>query len=231
MRVISHQLTIPIWAVLGQVLKLENFQSPQTVQMASRLNLAPSNAPCVRRTFQKQPSWQDIIPSHIKLEAHAPLRLCELVWHQQNRKLYQCAACEECSSKSGLEDHEKLHTASVTPRICETCRPSFKFLAHLVLHRRKHIEQLLSACSYCGKQFSTKDCHLMAHHRAKHIRLWPFVCEVCSKASELRKHMMVHTGERPFTCPRCGKTFKRKTRLREPREKACLWQRSVAYSV
>ncbi|XP_070701259.1 zinc finger protein 665-like isoform X2 [Pempheris klunzingeri] len=236
------------------------------------------------------------------------VRLCELVRHQQNKKLYQCAACKKCYTKPGLlNDHEKVHTASVTPRICETCGKSFKSLAYLVLHQSKHRERQPSVCSYCGKQFSTKDClrahmvrhtggypcpvcgkkfyqktylkwhlykhtgqdpylcdtcgkgwpsaaqlklhmvqhtedrpfkcedcgacykrgsHLMAHCRAKHIRLRPFVCEVCSKAfrlnSELKKHMMVHTGERPFTCPRCGKTFTRKSRLREHREKACV---------
>lgn len=236
------------------------------------------------------------------------VRLCELVRHQQNKKLYQCATCKKCYTKPGLlNDHENVHTASVTPRVCETCGKSFKSLAYLILHQSKHRERQPSVCSYCGKQFSTKDClrahmvrhtggypcpvcgkkfyqktylkwhlykhtgqepylcdtcgkgwpsaaqlklhmiqhteerpfkcedcgacykrgsHLMAHRRAKHIRLRPFVCEVCSKAfrlnNELKKHMMVHTGERPFTCPRCGKTFTRKSRLREHREKACL---------
>ncbi|XP_074507514.1 uncharacterized protein LOC141777286 isoform X1 [Sebastes fasciatus] len=236
------------------------------------------------------------------------VRLCELVRHQKNKRLYQCAACKKCYTKPGLlNDHEKVHSASVTPRICETCGKSFTSLAYLILHQSKHRERQPSVCSYCGKQFSTKDClrahmvrhtggypcpvcgkkfyqktylkwhlykhtgqepylcdtcgkgwpsaaqlklhmvqhtedrpfkcedcgacykrgsHLVAHRRAKHIRLRPFACEVCSKAfrlnNELKKHMMVHTGERPFTCPRCDKTFTRKSRLREHREKACL---------
>ncbi|XP_028449106.1 zinc finger protein 814-like [Perca flavescens] len=236
------------------------------------------------------------------------VRLCELVRHQQNKRLYQCGACKKCYTKPGLlNNHEKVHSASVAPRICETCGKGFKSLAHLILHQSKHRERQPSVCSYCGKQFSTKDClrahmvrhtggypcpvcgkkfyqktylkwhlykhtgqepylcdtcgkgwpsaaqlklhmiehteerpfkcedcgacykrgsHLMAHRRAKHIRLRPFACEVCSKAfrlnGELKKHMMVHTGERPFTCPRCDKRFTRNSRLREHREKACL---------
>ncbi|XP_033506222.2 uncharacterized protein LOC117271849 [Epinephelus lanceolatus] len=236
------------------------------------------------------------------------VRLCELVQHLRNRSLYQCATCKKCFPKPGqLHDHEKIHTARETPRVCETCGRSFKYLAHLILHQRKHRDQQPSVCSYCRKQFSSKDClkahmvrhtggypcpvcgkkfnqktylkwhlykhtgqapylcdtcgkgwpsaaqlklhmiqhtserpfkcedcgvsykresHLIAHRRAKHIRLRPFVCEVCSKAfrlnNELRKHMMVHTGERPFTCPRCDKSFTRKSRLREHREKACM---------
>uniref|UniRef100_A0A8D3BEN8 Zinc finger protein 865 n=1 Tax=Scophthalmus maximus TaxID=52904 RepID=A0A8D3BEN8_SCOMX len=233
------------------------------------------------------------------------VRLCELVRHQQNKKLYQCSTCKKCYTKPGLlDDHQKVHAASVTASICETCGKIFKSLTYLILHQSKHREKQPSVCSYCGKQFSTKDClkahmvrhtggypcpvcgkkfnqktylkwhlykhtgqepylcdtcgkgwpsaaqlrvhmvqhteerpfkcqdcgvcykrrsHLMAHRSEKHIRLRPFVCEICSKAfrlnNVLKKHMMVHTGERPFTCPKCGKTFTRNTRLREHKEK------------
>ncbi|XP_035489945.2 zinc finger protein 493-like isoform X1 [Scophthalmus maximus] len=236
------------------------------------------------------------------------VRLCELVRHQQNKKLYQCSTCKKCYTKPGLlDDHQKVHAASVTASICETCGKIFKSLTYLILHQSKHREKQPSVCSYCGKQFSTKDClkahmvrhtggypcpvcgkkfnqktylkwhlykhtgqepylcdtcgkgwpsaaqlrvhmvqhteerpfkcqdcgvcykrrsHLMAHRSEKHIRLRPFVCEICSKAfrlnNVLKKHMMVHTGERPFTCPKCGKTFTRNTRLREHKEKTCL---------
>uniref|UniRef100_A0A3P8S4Z7 C2H2-type domain-containing protein n=2 Tax=Amphiprion percula TaxID=161767 RepID=A0A3P8S4Z7_AMPPE len=241
------------------------------------------------------------------------VRLCELVRHQQNKKLYQCAACKKCYAKPGaLNDHEKVHTTSATPHVCETCGKSFRSLPYLILHQRKHRERQPrerqpSVCSYCGKQFGTNVClkahmvrhtggypcqlcgkkfyqktylkwhlnkhagqepylcdtcgkgwpsaaqlkrhmvqhteerpfkcedcgatykrvsHLMAHRRAKHIRLRPFVCDVCSRAfrlnSELNRHMMIHTGERPFACLRCRKTFTRKSHLREHREKACL---------
>lgn len=99
--------------------------------------------------------------------------MCKRTWFDINKTKHCTSAlpAKKCSSKSGLEDHEKLHAANVTPRICETRRPSFKFLAHLVLHRRKHIEQLLSARSYCGKQFSTKDC--LRAHMVRHAGGYP----------------------------------------------------------
>ncbi|XP_022606488.1 zinc finger protein 770 [Seriola dumerili] len=43
-------------------------------------------------------------------------------------------------------------------------------------------------------------------------------CHTCSKcfpsASKLQRHMMTHTGQRPFGCEICGKRFRQKTHLR-----------------
>ncbi|XP_039999616.1 zinc finger protein 585A-like [Xiphias gladius] len=170
------------------------------------------------------------------------VRLCELVRHQQNKKLYQCAACKKCYTKPGLlNDHEKVHTASVTPRICETCGKGFKSLAYLILHQSKHRERQPSVCSYCGKQFSTKDClraHMVRHtggypcpvcgkkfyqktylkwHLYKHTGHEPYLCDTCGKgwpsAAQLKLHMIQHTEERPFKCEDCGVCYKRGSHL------------------
>ncbi|XP_042353552.1 zinc finger protein 16-like isoform X1 [Plectropomus leopardus] len=170
------------------------------------------------------------------------VRLCELVRHLQNKNLYQCAVCNKCFPKPGqVHDHEKIHTACRTPRICETCGRSFKYLAHLVLHQRKHRDRQPTVCSYCGKQFSSKDClkaHMVRHlggfpcpvcgkkfnqktylkwHLYKHTGQAPYLCETCGKgwpsAAQLKLHMIQHTEERPFKCEDCGVAYKRESHL------------------
>ncbi|XP_029929605.1 zinc finger protein 585A-like [Myripristis murdjan] len=170
------------------------------------------------------------------------VRLCELVRHQQNKKLYQCSACKKCFTKLALLNiHEKAHTANVTPHICETCGKSFKNLAHLILHQKRHRDRQPCICSYCGKQFSTKDClraHMVRHtggypcpicgkkfyqrtylkwHQYKHTGQNPYLCDTCGKgwpsAAQLKLHMVQHTEERPFKCEECGACYKRDSHL------------------
>ncbi len=45
----------------------------------------------------------------------------------------------------------------------------------------------------------------------------PYTCEQCGKSFRLKQtrneHMMIHTGEKPYTCVQCGKSYTQKGAL------------------
>ncbi|XP_041659071.1 zinc finger protein 665-like isoform X2 [Cheilinus undulatus] len=170
------------------------------------------------------------------------LRLCDLVRHQQNKKLFLCPICNKgYRQPEEIERHKKVHSASVKPCKCEICGKSFTSHAPLIRHKRKHRERPPVICTYCGKQFSSKDylkAHMVRHtegypcpvcgkifyqktylkyHLYKHTGQEPYLCDTCGKgwptAALLKVHMVKHREGRPLKCDDCGATYKRESSL------------------
>ncbi|XP_071445624.1 zinc finger protein 227-like [Hetaerina americana] len=72
-------------------------------------------------------------------------------------------------------------------------------------------------CAICLRAFSVKG--KLKRHMLVHTDERPFKCEICSKGfnhrQHLEGHMLTHTGERPHKCPVCQKGFTLKQHLKD----------------
>ena len=99
---------------------------------------------------------------------------------------------------------------------CNHCDNIFPTKKELLLHLTSHEEICPYSCSVpdCDSRFDTEK-KLAIHARRKHGK--KHICNFCTKVfisgSQLRKHVLIHTGDKPFNCKICDKSFTQKSHV------------------
>ncbi|XP_063296223.1 zinc finger protein 770 [Pelobates fuscus] len=185
-----------------------------------------------KRPPRKRPYTCDSCPKLFE----TPSKLARHYLTHTGQKPYQCQDCNKTFRQLvHLERHKVTHTL---PFQCNVCHRHFKNMETFSRHQQTHKDQVKTAkkasalrlkkcrtvpafCFGCQRFFATEDKRL--HHECNFENAtdgWKLenqMCERCNKVfpsrSKLERHMLVHTGQKPFPCAQCGKSFRQKTHL------------------
>lgn len=143
---------------------------------------------CAKR-FVTDPSLKDHI-RHVHERANTYIcQICGFVTHRSdnlrrhinlrhsNKEYVQCPVCNEViKQRSSFITHMRTHTGE-RPHCCTLCGKGFKNHSQVAAHMRTHTDGTFE-CNECNRRFKTR--------------------------FHLRRHSLVHTGEKPFKCMYCA---------------------------
>jgi len=134
---------------------------------------------------------------------------------------FMCDLCPKSFYVSNdLKRHKYMHDGN-KPWICDQCPYTSSRKDHLEDHKeRYHSDKEFKpdditeplVCDFCSKTFTSSRTFKIHIREHKRIREKKFTCDQCNfksaNVSILNYHKMTHTGERPFPCNICSKTFR-----------------------
>ncbi|XP_068157058.1 zinc finger protein 780B-like [Drosophila tropicalis] len=202
---ISHRCRWCPIAFREQHKMMQHMQQKHKKRLMESSILEQANEP---ETSQKEPETttetkpteneikEEIDPQPTEISASIP---------EKSMKTHKCGVCGEIFT-ARFKYIQHIHTHK-PPLNCKECSKQFNTYAQLRIHSSLH-KGVRFQCTHCPNSYSRKD------NLAKHIGTHKFshVCQHCTKGFrgtyELNNHIRIrHTGERPFKCRNCSKTF------------------------
>jgi len=139
-----------------------------------------------------------------------------------NKRPLQCDQCEQSfNDKAGLKVHQEAKHGTGRSFTCDVCGKKFSAARFMTQHRREQHEEgekRRIKCDLCD--FSSLGVrNLRKHIKTMHNENVPvFKCSYCSTTSKSKGniivHEKIHTGDCPFKCDVCSKTFRRNHHLK-----------------
>ncbi|XP_071449491.1 uncharacterized protein [Hetaerina americana] len=126
--------------------------------------------------------------------------------------VHKCQICNMVFEELNLlEAHKMCKQLKEEKQLkCDVCSKTFKYKKALNTHVKSvHSMKKEHQCQECLRYFKNQSelrIHIMRHTGEK-----PIKCKICSKGfarnSDVNKHMVTHMDERPFKCKICSKGF------------------------